>query len=190
MACDTCPLIFTCKRNSWAAQKFLPPPLLSPQTSDNFCTRASHHMRTCICHRPRKTRFFPAWCYNNQAEVGGALAAAFKDNSITRENLFITTKVERRLKKSEVQSRSTLPTTSCWCHWCAQPLFRLKTAGMYKRDLDLPRCCCCFQLWNTFHRPALLRKNMDTCLKDLGLPWVDMVQLHYSFAMVPVADET
>lgn len=46
-----------------------------------------------------------------------------------------------------------------------------------------------WQLWNTFHRPALLRKNMDTCLKDLGLAWVDMVQLHYSFAMVPVADE-
>eukprot|EP00752_Nemacystus_decipiens_P003756 g3460.t1 len=78
-----------------------------------------------------------AWCYNNQAEVGGALATAFKDNIITRENLFITTK-----------------------------------------------------LWNTFHRPALLRENMDTCLKDLGLPWVDMVQLHYSFAMVPVADKT
>lgn len=53
-----------------------------------------------------------------------------------------------------------------------------------------PPCCHSFQLWNTFHRPALLRKNMDTCLKDLGLPWVDMVQLHYSFAMVPVADET
>ncbi|CAN0200758.1 unnamed protein product [Scytosiphon promiscuus] len=77
-----------------------------------------------------------AWCYGNQTEVGAALAAAFKDKVITREKLFITTK-----------------------------------------------------LWNTFHRPALLRKNLDTCLKDLGLPFVDHVQLHYSFAMVPVDDE-
>lgn len=45
------------------------------------------------------------------------------------------------------------------------------------------------QLWNTFHRPELLRKNMNTCLKDLGLDYVDHVQLHYSFAMVPVQDE-
>lgn len=45
------------------------------------------------------------------------------------------------------------------------------------------------QLWNTFHRPELLQKNMDTCLKDLGLDYVDHVQLHYSFAMVPVDDE-
>lgn len=46
-----------------------------------------------------------------------------------------------------------------------------------------------WQLWNTFHRPALLQKNMETCLKDLGLDYVDHVQLHYSFAMVPVDDE-
>lgn len=46
-----------------------------------------------------------------------------------------------------------------------------------------------WQLWNTFHRPELLRNNMDTCLKDLGLDYVDHVQLHYSFAMVPVEDE-
>lgn len=54
------------------------------------------------------------------------------------------------------------------------------------------RCPVAFRwkLWNTFHRPELLRKNMETCLKDLGLDYVDHVQLHYSFAMVPVEDET
>ncbi|CAM9202016.1 unnamed protein product [Ectocarpus sp. 8 AP-2014] len=78
-----------------------------------------------------------AWCYGNQVEVGKALADAFKEDNIIRENVFITTK-----------------------------------------------------LWNTFHRPELLKKNLDTCLKDLGLPYVDCVQLHYSFAMVPCADET
>lgn len=38
-----------------------------------------------------------AWCYFNQEEVGSALSAAFKDNIITREKLFITTKVWNRI---------------------------------------------------------------------------------------------
>lgn len=50
-------------------------------------------------------------------------------------------------------------------------------------------CSFLLKLWNTFHRPALLRKNLETCLKDLGLAYVDHVQLHYSFAMVPTDDE-
>ncbi|CAM9881165.1 unnamed protein product [Ascophyllum nodosum] len=78
-----------------------------------------------------------AWCYFNQEEVGEAIAASIKEKHITRENLFVTTK-----------------------------------------------------LWNTFHRPELLRKNVETCLKDLGLYYVDNVQLHYSLAMVPTEDET
>ncbi|CAM9880965.1 unnamed protein product [Ascophyllum nodosum] len=78
-----------------------------------------------------------AWCYFNQVEVGEAIAASIEEKHITRENLFVTTK-----------------------------------------------------LWNTFHRPELLRKNMETCLKDLGLDYVDNVQLHYSLAMVPQEDET
>ncbi|CAM9297496.1 unnamed protein product, partial [Sphacelaria rigidula] len=77
-----------------------------------------------------------AWCYFNQEEVGSAIAASLEKKYISREDLFITTK-----------------------------------------------------LWNTFHRPALLRKNLETCLKDLGLAYVDHVQLHYSFAMVPADDE-
>ncbi|CAM9110750.1 unnamed protein product [Discosporangium mesarthrocarpum] len=44
------------------------------------------------------------------------------------------------------------------------------------------------KVWNTFHRPELLRKNMETCLKDLGLDYVDQVLLHYAIAMVPVPE--
>ena len=35
----------------------------------------------------------PAWCYHNQEEVGGAIAASLKEKHISREELFITTKV-------------------------------------------------------------------------------------------------
>ncbi|CAM9189026.1 unnamed protein product [Choristocarpus tenellus] len=44
------------------------------------------------------------------------------------------------------------------------------------------------KIWNTFHRPHLLRKNMETCLEELGLEYVDQVLLHYAVAMVPVED--
>lgn len=39
----------------------------------------------------------PAWCYFNQEEVGRALAASLKEKHISREELFITTKVRKYL---------------------------------------------------------------------------------------------
>lgn len=42
--------------------------------------------------------YWAAWVYFNQEEVGRALAASFKENHITRENVFITTKVNTLTK--------------------------------------------------------------------------------------------
>lgn len=66
----------------------------------------------------------------------------------------------------------------------------LTAAATVKKKLTVdPDARYLEQLWNTFHRPKLLRENMETCLKDLGLAYVDHVQLHYPFAMVPPGDE-
>eukprot|EP00904_Undaria_pinnatifida_P001850 jgi/Undpi1/11666/HiC_scaffold_36.g13961.m1 len=76
-----------------------------------------------------------------------------------------------------------------WCYFNQEEVGSALAASLKEKHIKREDLFVTTKLWNTFHRPALLQKNMETCLKDLGLDYVDHVQLHYSFAMVPVDDE-
>ena len=40
----------------------------------------------------------------------------------------------------------------------------------------------CFQLWNTCHRPDLVRASLKKTLDDLGLKYLDLFLIHWPVA--------
>lgn len=104
----------------------------------------------------------PAWCYNNQTEVGEALAASFRENDISRENVFITTKV-----------------------WCAEGTVSL---GVTSRLVHLCPLCTCFGLAGMFGiADSRVKRTFSTVLSTMKR--CSIVCMGHAMGMTLVAKE-
>lgn len=102
-----------------------------------------------------------AYVYRNEAECGNAVRQKISENVVTRNEMFITTKVTITQSNFDKMSREILFSVFFFCS----------------------------QLWCTFHEPERVEKACRLSLDNLKMDYIDLYLMHWPFSFPYLGDD-